>query len=82
MACKASSALSEYRCNGRKVSIYSLEVWMFLPVEVSDLHEKPSVAAIETFFKLLVQGPGFRSIYQDGLNTCLEKPDFLMFRDA
>ena len=54
MACKASSALDEYKCNGRKVYIYFLEVWMFLPVEVSDLHEKPGVIAIKTFFKLVL----------------------------
>ena len=49
---------------------------MFLPVEVSDLHEKPGVAAIETFFKLLIQSPGLRSIQENRLNTCLEKPNF------
>ena len=43
---------------------------MFLPVEVLDLHEKPSVAAIETLFKLLVQGPGLTSMQKDVLNTC------------
>ena len=62
MACKANSALGEHRCNGRKVSINCMEVWMFFPVEVSDPHEKPGVAAIETFFKLLIQSPGLRSI--------------------
>ena len=48
---------------GGKVSIYSLEDWMLLPVEVSDLPERPGVrvAVIETFYKLLVQSPGLRS---------------------
>ena len=35
---------------------------MFLPVEVSDLHEKPGVTAIKKFLKLLVQGLGLGSI--------------------
>ena len=55
---------------------------MFLPVEVSDLHDKPGVAAIETFFKLLIQSPGLRSIQENRLNTCLEKSNFLMLGDA
>ena len=46
MACKTNTDKM-----GEGLHIYSLEVWLFLPVEVSDLDEKPGVAAaIETFF--------------------------------